>query len=210
MNEQRNGRSRSRARTVITTYNNLDRAKALPAASSTPPVGETLVCPTTVPFADTRVNLEPITLAWLDLPSQSTPLIVASLRAVSDFIRIFVDPSACRDELERSRHRIFLILSSGKEDLLVQFHALAAVEAIFILDAKAVPSEHAHPKLVGAFQQHEELIQSLKHALEQYQQLQFETFAFDDEHAFLCLQLWKDEVGSTCSPSFSPRDRLCS
>ena len=155
----------------------------------------------TPPLSETRLNGEPISLVWLDLHCHSTPLIIASLRSVNDFIRIYNDAFTCFEESKSSASQIFLLLPSGKEDLIVQFHVLDQVEAMFILDPKAIPIEQDFPKLIGCFKQHDELIPSLKYLIDQYQQVRLGTFAFDDEDAFLWLQLWKDEVRSRTSSS---------
>lgn len=162
------------------------RAKASTLFSST--------STTNVTLSETRTNLELITIVWLDLQSQATPIIIGSIRAINDFVRIYTDTSACMEALKISKDKVFLILSFYKEELILQFHAIDPVEAIFIFDLKISPVEHGYPKLIGFFKQHEELTRSLKYAVDTYQQIQLEVFRFEDENAFLWLQLWKDEV----------------
>ena len=188
-------RSRSRAKTVITTYRYVNHSKVETSVSSIPIIEETSITTShSVIPTDRRVNHEPITFLWLDLTSQSTPLIVTTLRAVNDFIRLETDLVSCFEEIKTCKNKIFLIIPSINEDLIKKFHGFDHVEAIFIFDSKSCPIEHEYPKLMGFFNQYEELTRCLKFIMELYQQIQLELFIFDDENAFLWLQLWKDEV----------------
>lgn len=188
-------RLRSRAKTVITTYRYVNCSKAETSVLSIPMTEETSIITThSVIPSDTRINYEPITFLWLDLTCQSTPLIVTTLRAVNDFIRLHTDIAACFEEIKTSKNKIFLIIPSVKEDLINKLHAFDHIQAIFIFDSKPCPIEHEYPKLIGFFNQYEELTQCLKFIMEIYQQIQLESFIFDDENAFLWLHLWKDEV----------------
>ena len=75
-------------------------------------------------------------------------------------------------------------------------HNLAAVEAIFVLDPNIESIKGNFPKLHGIFTQQEELLRVVKETLDNFEQLQLESFAFEEDKIFLWSQLWRQEVSN--------------
>ena len=190
----RRQRPRNPSTAVITTYRNIDCSKVPISVSSIPVNVDTAVPTKSVTSSDVRVNHEPITFVWLDLRLQSTSIFIRSLRAINDFVGIYTDVSKCLEELKVSTDKIFLILPSNNEELIIKFHAIDNIEAMFVFHSEATPIEHEYPKLLGIFKQHEELTRSLKDVIDKVQQIHLEVFTFEQDNRFLWLQLWKEEV----------------
>ncbi|CAF4640957.1 unnamed protein product [Rotaria sp. Silwood2] len=145
----------------------------------------------------TQVNRESIIFIWLHLQSQSTPKFISSLRAINDNVRTYTDASTCLEALQDSKDKIFLISSSANEKLIATVDNMHSIEAIFVFDRDANSVNGQYHKFLGVFTQQEELLQMLKKTLDRFQQIQLETFVFEEDKIFLWLQLWKEEVTIT-------------
>jgi hypothetical protein len=143
---------------------------------------------------ETRLNLEAIAFVCFDLPFQTITILFGTLRAINDYIQIFTDSSLCLDWIRSSSNSIFFISSSHDRDLIAAVHDCRNVEAIFILNPKVEVSKNDFPKLIGVFNQHEELFMVLNDIITWFELSKLEVFAFEDENIFLWSQLWKDEV----------------
>lgn len=190
-------RSRSRCKLITATCKSTHDQNASVCVTTIPVGRGKLTSGSTIVPSDTRENREPILFVWLDLQSQSTPTFVGSLRVINDRVRTYIDVSTCFEALQTFTNKIFLILSSSNEELILKLHAIDSIETIFVLDPKENPIENGYPKLVSVFKQHEELTQSLKEMIDKFQQIQLRTFTFEKESGLLSLQLWKEEVAST-------------
>lgn len=188
---------RSRSNLVRTTYRKHNNASSLTTASSVNSINELSVHANSNAVAidsSRRVNMEGITLVCFDLPFQSNTNLYSSLQEINDYIQVFTDSSRCLDWIQSSTDFIFFITSSTDRDLIAAVHAVIFVEAIFILNYEAQVSRSEFPKLVGVFNQHEELSMALRDTLAWFERGKLEIFAFEQDNTFLWSQLWKEKV----------------
>ncbi len=142
---------------------------------------------------ETSVNHDNILFVSLDLHSQLSSNLIASLRAINNDVQTYTDLSSCLNLLQSSHDRIFFITSSADKQLLDEVHNLNAVEAIFILNSEAY-IDSRYPKLYGVYGCFEELLKALKDTVEWFEQTQMELFVFERDRIFFWSQLWKEEV----------------
>lgn len=189
---------RSRSNLVRTTYRKHNNASTLTTASSVNSINELSVhgnASAIDPF--TRINMEGITLVCFDLPFQLNTNLYSSFQEIIDYIQVFTDSARCLDWIQSSSDSIFFISSSINRDLIAAVHAVTFVEAIFILNNEAQVSRSEFPKLVGVFNQHEELSMVLRDTLAWVERSKLEIFAFEQDNSFLWSQLWKEKVRSS-------------
>lgn len=139
-------------------------------------------------------NHENIIFVWFDPHAQSNLNIIGLLRAINNTVQAFNDSSTCFNFIKSSKEKIFFIGSINNDQLITTVQNFPAVEAIFILDLNAESSRGDYSKLFGVFNQHEELLRAVKDALDTFEQIQFEEFAFEEDKVFLWSQLWREEV----------------
>jgi hypothetical protein len=142
----------------------------------------------------TQENHESVVFIWFDPQDQSGLNLVGPFRAINDIVQAFNDSASCFDALKNLKEKIFFITSSSNSELIAAVHDLATVEAIFILDPSVESIKGDFPKLFGVFNQQEELFRVLKEVFDTFEQIQLETFAFEQDKVFLWSQLWKEEV----------------
>ena len=139
-------------------------------------------------------NHESVTFIWFDPDDSSNANLAGPLRAINDQVQIFTHLSSCLDFLHSSPMKIFFITSSADSEFLNRVHQSSNVEAIAVLHSNLESVKGDLPKLVGVFRQQEELLRVLKDLLEIFEQVQLETFAFEEEKVFLWSQLHREEV----------------
>ena len=142
------------------------------------------------------VNHESVTFVWFDIEEPANTNLAGPLRAINDQVQIFIDLTSCLAFLQSSPTlKIFFVTSSADSEFLGRVHQCSTVEAMAVLHPTAEGVKGDLPKLVGVFRQQEELLRVLKDALEIFEQVQLETFAFEEEKVFLWSQLCREEVG---------------
>ena len=140
-------------------------------------------------------HYESVVFIWLDLQIRPTPNVVSSLRSINDSVRVYTDLTNCLDSIRSSNEKIFFISSSINTEMITTVHHLSAVEAIFILDPDGEKINGYFPKLCGIFTLQEELLRELKEILDVFEQVQLESFVYEQDKEFLWRQLWKEGVG---------------
>ena len=148
------------------------------------------------PIHITQENHESVVFVWFDPQEQSGLNLVGPLRAINDIVRPFNDIESCFNAIKSSNDKIFFITSSSSSELITTVHHFTAVEAIFILDPNVDSIKGDFPKLSGIFNQQEELFRVLKEIFDIFEQIQLETFVFEEDKMFLWSQLWKEEVSN--------------
>ena len=139
-------------------------------------------------------NHENIIFIWFDPHAQPNLSVIGPLRAINSSVQVFNDSTNCFNFIRSSKEKIFFIGSVNNDKLITTVQNFPAVEAIFILDSNAETSRGDDSKLFGVFNQHEELLRVVKDALDAFEQIQFEEFAFEENKVFLWSQLWRAEV----------------
>jgi hypothetical protein len=142
----------------------------------------------------TQENHESVVFIWLDPQDQSGLNLVGPLRAINDNVQGFNNSASCFAAIKDSKVKVFFITTSSHSELITTVHDQPAIEAIFILDPNVESIKGDFPKLFGIFNQQEELFRVLKDVLDTFEQIQLETFAFEQDKVFLWSQLWKEEV----------------
>lgn len=140
------------------------------------------------------VNRENILFVYLDLQSELSPRMIASLEAINDRVQSFIDPSICFDFLQTSSDRVFFICPTDETVLFQAAHDLSTVEAIFLLGSNSQIDRTQWIKVSGIYSQFEELLDGLREALEWFEYTQMDLFSFQSDRMFLWSQLWKEEV----------------
>ncbi|CAF1192969.1 unnamed protein product [Rotaria sordida] len=95
---------------------------------------------------------------------------------------------------QSSNDRIFFICTSTNTDIIATANAIASVEAIFILKLDRQSVKPDFVKLIGVYEEQEQLLLAVKETLEIFQRIRFEEFLFEEDNTFLWLQLWRNEI----------------
>lgn len=146
------------------------------------------------PIRITQENYESVVFVWLDPQDQSALNLVGQFRVINDQTKVFPNSTSCIKAIKYSKEKIFFITSYIDIELITTVHNLSAVEAIFIFASNVESIKGNFPKLCGIFSQSEELFRALKETLDVFEQIQLESFAFQEDKTFLWSQLWKEEV----------------
>ena len=139
-------------------------------------------------------NSGDVTFIWFDPQGKLTLNLVGALPAINDHVQTFRDLSSCINTINSSKEKIFFITSSNNTDLIATVHNLVVIEASFIFSPSLDNIKCDFPKFCGIFVQQEELFRMLKEKLDTFEQIQLESFVFEQEKLFLWSQLWKEEV----------------
>lgn len=145
-------------------------------------------------FLDTQENHESITIIWLDLQPQVPTNFYSALRIINHCVESYTDPELCFTSMESFDDRVFFICTSTNLDLITRANATECIEAIFILKADEPLAKTEFPKLIGMFEEQEELLRALRETIEVIQYIKFEEFLFEEDKEFLWTQLWRDQV----------------
>ncbi|CAF0924362.1 unnamed protein product [Rotaria sp. Silwood1] len=158
---------------------------------------------------ETKVVGEHILFIYFDHQSSSNHDFIGPLRAINDYIQIYIDSVACLNFLKYSSETIFFISSTNDKQLIKDVHDCDSVEAIFILNSNLKIDKNRFPKLFGVYVHPEELLKSIRFAHEWFEQTQMNFFSFEYEKIFLWSQLWKEEfIKSTNSNVSSDKEKL--
>lgn len=142
---------------------------------------------------DRSINYESTAIIWLDPRKELTNAFIGSLRSINDSVQVFYDVQPTIDAIRSMNEKIFFISSLNEVDLISRIHSFQNVEGIFVFDPDK-NSMREFPKLIGIFQQQEQLLRDLRMVIERFDLIQLESFVFQDEKLFLWWQLWKEEV----------------
>ncbi|CAF0951760.1 unnamed protein product [Rotaria sordida] len=158
---------------------------------------------------DTKIIGEHILFIYFELHTSLNRDFIGPLRAINDYIQIYVDSIFCLNFLESSNEIIFFISSTSDKQFIKEVHDCNAVEAIFILNSNLKIDKNRFPKLFGVYVHPEELLKSIRFAHEWFEQTQMNFFSFEYEKIFLWSQLWKEEfIKSTNSSASSDKEKL--
>ncbi|CAF3923030.1 unnamed protein product [Rotaria sp. Silwood2] len=158
---------------------------------------------------ETKIIGEHILFIYFDLQSSLNHDFIGPLRAINDYIQIYIDSVTCLDFLKSSNEIIFFISSTNDKQLIKEVHDCDAVEAIFILNSNLKLDKNRFPKSFGVYVHPEELLKSIRFAHEWFEQTQMNFFSFEHEKIFLWSQLWKEEfIKSTSSNVSSDKEKL--
>ena len=149
-------------------------------------------------------NKEDITLIWLDKTIDAPR---TALREITNFVRLFTEIEPCIAYIRSiSTERIFLIVSgSFTETCLNQIHDLPQLDSIFIFCINVTKYKNhseQYTKIVGIFDNEEQLIESIRRELNDLHK-QLASFSLyknqkstrdllDESASFLWFQLFKD------------------
>ncbi|CAF3473434.1 unnamed protein product [Rotaria socialis] len=178
---------------------NADKTKEYPlplvsASLSSPTIKNTVPQKCCIKYLDPQQNYESVTFIWLDPQSQSKDNIVTTLRMINNYVQSYTDSLSCFTSIESSKDKIFFICTSTNIDVISTANAMPNVEAIFILKLDGLAFKTDFVKVIGIYEEQEELVRALKQTLETCQQIRFEEFLFETENTFLWLQLWRDDI----------------
>ena len=116
---------------------------------------------------------EDFTLIWFDLTRTTLP-------EINDYVLFFPDIHIGINEIRsRENERIFLIISSEyAREYLEELHSLKQIQAIFIFSLKKNDDQFESKKIIGIFDDEEQLIHSIRKELNYSHQQSLE-FAFN-------------------------------
>ena len=100
----------------------------------------------------------------------------------------------CLHLLRYSNERIFFITTSSNRDLVIDAHDCPAVEAVFLWNSDVHIDPIRQPKCVGNYAHSEELLASIRNALQWFEQTQLACILFEHDQAFLWCQTWREVI----------------
>jgi tetratricopeptide (TPR) repeat protein len=158
----------------------------------------------TTPQSASIKNKEDVTLIWLDKTIDTSR---TALREITNYVRLYTELEPCIEYIRSiNTERIFLIVSgSYTEVCLNQIHDLPQVDSIFIFCinlTKYKNQSEQYTKIVGVFDNEEQLIESIRQELNDLHK-QLATFSLyknqkstrdllEESASFLWFQLFKD------------------